>query len=88
MLAFNVHAEMEKRVRRLLTPQLQQRGEGNTTSKKCALLMPSINNKFFLSLDLFSIEMDSFQHMPWLIITSFTYQLALNLVSRARVIHT
>ena len=48
----------------------------------------SINNKFFLSLDLFLIEMDSFQHTPWSIITSLTYQLALNSVSRAPVIHT
>ena len=41
----------------------------------------SINNEIFLSLDLFSVEMDLFQHTPWLIITSFTYQLALDSVS-------
>ena len=41
----------------------------------------SIINRFFLSLDLFTIEMDSFQHKPWLIITSFTYHLALDSAS-------
>ena len=39
---------------------------------------PSIINRFFLSLDLFSIEMDPFQYTPWLIITSVTYQPALD----------
>ena len=32
--------------------------------------------------------MDSFQHTPWSIITSFTYRLALDSASRARIIHT
>ena len=49
-------------------------GKQHLTLELESALHTSIINRFFLSLDLFSIELDPFQHTPWLIITSLTYQ--------------